>query len=127
MQNQSYENLRFAFLQDFLPVGVALYKRAKENGPNGLVDIFSTDQINVDDLKAEGESGAKFIRDKLDSIKPGLGNPVITVNVEEVQTNITTQDEESLREFLRKVETRLDSLIDILETDNNIKTNNENA
>ena len=89
MADNKLKNLHFSILEDFLPLGMAVFHRAKDGGPEKVLEgLFSSDHP-LKRLRGEGLSSAKKIREKLDKITPGLGNPALEVGV---STNNFTDD-----------------------------------
>jgi len=117
------DTLRLRLMQDLLPVGVAMVERARKGGFKGVVDGFATatDDAGGSDplsrLRQEGEPLASQLRDGLDRVAPGLGNPVMKVDVRVEQTPPTAEapmpslpDEAALLARLRAMEQRLGEL-----------------
>lgn len=78
------DKLRLKLMQEVLPVGVAVVERARRGGLKDLVSAFSSDQPQGDPLsrlREEGEPIASQLREGLDRLSPGLGNPVMKVDV----------------------------------------------
>jgi len=76
--------LRLALMQDVLPMGMAVVERARRSGPQGVVEVFTAGGDPLAQLKQEGEPAARGLRENLDRLQPGLGNPVIKVSVQDV-------------------------------------------
>lgn len=77
--------LRLTLMQDVLPVGLAVVERARKGGPRQVLEAFdgsSDDPLGR--LREEGEPAASQLRDNLDRLQPGLGNPVMKVDVRDV-------------------------------------------
>ena len=77
--------LRLTLMQDVLPVGLAVVERARQGGPRQVLAAFdgsSSDPLGQ--LREEGEPAAGQFRDRLDQFSPGLGNPVMKVEVRAV-------------------------------------------
>ena len=77
--------LRLTLMQDVLPVGLAVVERARQGGPRQVMAAFdgsSSDPLGQ--LRQEGEPAAGELRDRLDQFSPGLGNPVMKVEVRAV-------------------------------------------
>lgn len=77
--------LRLTLMQDVLPVGLAVVERARQGGPRQVMAAFdgsSSDPLGQ--LRQEGEPAAGQLRDRLDQFSPGLGNPVMKVEVRAV-------------------------------------------
>ena len=108
------DQLRLSLMQDVLPVGLAVLERARQGGPGKVVEVFtagSEDPIN--DLRQEGEPVARDVREQLDAVSPGLGNPVmpVSVSVEDPVTVQQLQDApDDLLPTLRRIEDRLEEL-----------------
>ena len=77
--------LRLTLMQDLLPVGLAVVERARKGGPREVMAAFdgsSPDPLGT--LREEGEPAATQLRAGLDNLQPGLGNPVVKVEVRDV-------------------------------------------
>ena len=46
-----------------------------------MVEAFTGSSDPLQQLRVEGEAAARSVRDRLDQVSPGLGNPVMAVNV----------------------------------------------
>lgn len=113
-------NLRLSLMQQALPVGVALAQRLRRGGPSELAAAFgggSADPLEA--LRQEGEPTASRWRARLDRFSPGLGNPVMSVEVREVEpspdagaeaTNLPDPDPEALPARLSQIASRLSLL-----------------
>ncbi|MBM5804086.1 MAG: hypothetical protein FJ078_08205 [Cyanobacteria bacterium K_DeepCast_35m_m2_155] len=78
------DTLRLKLMQDVLPVGVAVAERARKGGFKDVVAAFSNKAGGADplaQLRDEGEPLASQLRSGLDRLSPGLGNPVMKVDV----------------------------------------------
>jgi hypothetical protein len=78
------DSLRLALMQEVLPVGMAVVERARRGGAKDVVEAFTTTADPLGQLKQEGDAAARSVRDGLDRLQPGLGNPVMKVSVETV-------------------------------------------
>ncbi len=77
--------LRLTLMQDVLPVGLAVVERVRKGGPREVMAAFdgsSPDPLGT--LREEGEPAATQVRAGLDNLQPGLGNPVVKVEVRDV-------------------------------------------
>ena len=123
------DQLRLSLMQEVLPVGLAMFERARDGGPARVAEAFTAgSQDPIADLREEGEPAAKNLRDQLDQVSPGLGNPVVpvTVSVEEpeaVEVDAGSADQPSaaderaeLLDTLHRIESRLNLLRDHLQT-----------
>jgi hypothetical protein len=81
------DTLRLTLMQDVLPVGLAVVERARKGGPREVLAAFGGDPTaSLDRLRQEGEPVASQVRETLDRFQPGLGNPVVKVEVREGQS-----------------------------------------
>ena len=106
--------LRLTLMQDVLPVGLAVARRVQRGGPREVLAAFdgsSTDPLGR--LREEGEPAASQLRDSLDRLQPGLGNPVLKVEVHDggtVQPEPEVSDPAELQATLTRIAARLDLL-----------------
>ena len=77
--------LRLTLMQDVLPVGMAMVERARQGGPQQVMAAFDGSSADpLGQLRQEGEPAASRVRAQLDQVSPGLGNPVMQVEVRDV-------------------------------------------
>ncbi|MGL6135215.1 MAG: hypothetical protein ACRC1L_13665 [Prochlorococcaceae cyanobacterium] len=77
--------LRLTLMQDVLPVGMAMVERARKGGPQQVMAAFDGSSADpLGQLRQEGEPAASRVRAQLDQVSPGLGNPVMQVEVRDV-------------------------------------------
>ena len=108
------DQLRLSLMQDLLPVGLAVLERARQGGPGKVVEVFTTGSEDpIADLRQEGEPVARDVREQLDAVSPGLGNPVMPVSVS-VEDPVTVEERQDapddLLPTLRRIEERLEEL-----------------
>lgn len=86
MAGDPLDALRLSVMQEVLPVGVALVERARRGGVRDVMAVFegSNPADSLGRLKEEGEPVASRLRETLDRVQPGLGNPVVKVEVRDV-------------------------------------------
>lgn len=85
MAGEPLESLRLALMQDVLPLGLAMVERARRGGPREVIAAFEEGENDpLSRLREEGEPAARQLRDNLDRLQPGLGNPVVKVSVRDV-------------------------------------------
>jgi hypothetical protein len=85
MATDPLDALRLTLMQDVLPVGLAVVERARRGGPSEVMAAFNGSASDpLGQLRQEGEPAASQLRDNLDRIQPGLGNPVMKVEVRDV-------------------------------------------
>ena len=108
------DQLRLSLMQDVLPVGLAVLERARQGGPGKVVEVFTAGSDDpIADLRQEGEPVARDVREQLDAVSPGLGNPVMPVSVsvdEPVEVDEGRDDPDDLLQTLRRIEDRLEEL-----------------
>ncbi|WP_216904267.1 hypothetical protein [Synechococcus sp. CCY 9618] len=76
---------RLALMQDVLPVGLAVVERVRKGGPAQVLAAFDGSSADpLGRLRQEGEPAASQVRENLDRFQPGLGNPVMKVEVRDV-------------------------------------------
>ena len=108
------DQLRLSLMQDVLPVGLAVLERARQGGPGKVVEVFTAGSDDpIADLRQEGEPVARDVREQLDAVSPGLGNPVMPVSVsvdEPAAVDERRDDPDDLMQTLRRIEERLEEL-----------------
>jgi len=86
MANDPLQNLRLQMLNDVLPVGLGAVARLRSARAGELFNDLARGQDGVANLRQDGEEDARQLRDFLDQLSPGLGNPVVEVDVEVQQS-----------------------------------------
>ena len=81
---QRLNALRLKLMQEVLPVGLAVADRARKGGAKDVIAAFQGDADPIEQLRQEGEVAASQVRERLDRVSPGLGNPVVKVEVRDV-------------------------------------------
>lgn len=120
MAAEPFDALRLTLMQDVLPVGFAVVERARRGGPRQVLAAFdgsAEDPLGA--LRKEGEPAASEFRQSLDRIRPGLGNPVVKVEVRDVPsepaTTASEADEEEATADLEATLARIAERLDLLE------------
>lgn len=90
-----FDSLRLALMQDVLPVGLAMVERARRGGARDVADVFGQGGDPLGQLREEGEDAARQVRERLDRLQPGLGNPVMKVEVKDIPMAVSLSDEAS--------------------------------
>ena len=111
--DEPIDRLRLSLMQDVLPVGMAMVERARKGGASKVAEAFTSLDDPLQALRTEGEPAAKTLREQLDKLSPGLGNPVVPVKVDVELTNLKvapTLDHESLNQCLERIEVGLTEL-----------------
>lgn len=94
MAGEPLDSLRLALMQDVLPLGLAVVERARRGGPREVIAAFeASDSDPLSRLRQEGEAAARELRDNLDRLQPGLGNPVVKVSVRDVPEPTAAADQ----------------------------------
>lgn len=115
-ESQPLDELRLALMQDVLPMGLAFVDRVRSDGPARAVESLAQADDLLEDLRKEGEPAARVLRERLDQISPGLGNPVMSVQVhvdepvEPLESPALSNDPQELQEVLARIESRLQRL-----------------
>lgn len=117
MATDPFDALRLTLMQDVLPVGLAVVERARKGGAQEVMAAFdgrSADPLGT--LRQEGEPAASELRQGLDRVSPGLGNPVMKVEVHDVAAEAADtraadpQDAVELQQGLARIAERLEQL-----------------
>jgi hypothetical protein len=121
MAADPFDALRLTVMQDLLPVGLAVAERVRKGGPKEVLAAFdggSADPLGR--LREEGEPAARTVRENLDRLQPGLGNPVLKVEVRDVpaepsamsrsEADGLTEDPRELQAALSRIAERLQQL-----------------
>lgn len=105
------DQLRLSLMQDVLPVGLAVLERARQGGPTKVAEAFSGGSDDpISDLREEGEPAARSVREQLDQVSPGLGNPVMPVSVSVEEPADSADERSELIDALQRIEGRLEEL-----------------
>lgn len=105
--------LRLTLMQDVLPVGLAVVERARRGGAQEVMAAFDGSAADpLGNLRQEGEPAASQLRQGLDRVSPGLGNPVMPVQVRDVGSGAgpevtDPEDLQALQEGLARIAARL--------------------
>lgn len=119
MATDPLDALRLTLMQDVLPVGLAVAERARKGGPREVMAAFDGSSADpLGQLREEGEPAASQVRESLDRLSPGLGNPVMKVEVRDVPPEPPASeasapnpsDERELSEALARIGQRLEAL-----------------
>ena len=118
MAKDQLRDLHLFAMESALPVGMGIISNVKTGGLKKLMDIFrSNDPFS--EFQVDGETSAKTVRDKIDQLIPGLGYPVVSVdvNVEVKSPDSEIQDKDSLVATLNRIDSQLDQLRHYLNND----------
>ena len=109
------DSFRLKLMQELLPVGLAVADRARKGGAKDVMAAFQAgDADPLEQLRQEGEGAASQVRQRLDRLRPGLGNPVMKVEVRDVPDGpgepLSPDDTAALQEGLGRIAERLQLL-----------------
>lgn len=111
MARDPFDALRLALMQEVLPLGLGAAERVRKGGPGELWAAFAGGEADpLSQLREEGEPAASRLREQLDQVSPGLGNPVLKVEVRDVAPEpeaAQSADPAELQERLQAMEERL--------------------
>ena len=98
-------------MESALPFGMGIIKNAKNGGFQKILDVFQS-KDPFSELQLDGETSAKLIRDKIDQFIPGLGYPVVSVDVtiDDNHSDYEGNDQDSLVSTLNRIDTDLNHL-----------------
>ena len=98
-------------MESALPFGMGIIENAKSGGFQKIMDVLKS-KDPFSELLVDGETSAKTIRDKIDNFIPGLGYPVVSVDVtvEENLSKYDGNDQDSLVSTLNRIDRELDQL-----------------
>ena len=105
-------------MESALPFGLGIIHNAKSGGFQKIMDVFKS-KDPFSEFQIDGETSAKTLRDKIDQFIPGLGHPVVSVDVtiEENYPNHEVNDQDSLVSTLNRIDSQLNQLRHCLSND----------
>ena len=111
MAKDQLRNFHLFAVESALPFGIGIIKNAKTGGFQKIKDVFKS-KDPFSEFKVDGAMSAKIVRDKIDQLIPGLGYPVVSVEVtvEENSPDYENNDQDSLVSTLNRIDTELDQL-----------------
>ncbi len=118
MAKDQLRDLHLFAMESALPVGMGIIHNAKNGGLQKIINVFKS-KDPFSEFQVDGETSAKTVRDKIDQLIPGLGHPVVSVDVtvEENFTDYEMKDRESLVSILNRIDTQLDQMRQYLNND----------
>jgi len=98
-------------MESALPFGMGIVKNAKTGGFQKIMDVLKS-KDPFSEFQVDGKTSAKTVRDKIDQLIPGLGHPIVSVevNVEENHNDSEIKDQNSLVSTLNRIDNQLDQL-----------------
>ena len=116
MAKDQLKDFHLFAMESVLPFGMGIIHNARTGGLKKIMNVFKS-KDPLSELQVNGESSAKKVRDKLDELIPGLGHPVIAVDVtvEENYPDGKITDRNSLISALNRIDNRLENLKNLLD------------
>ena len=98
-------------MESALPFGMGIVNNAKNGGFQKIMDVLKSKDPFLE-FQVDGKTSAKTVRDKIDQLIPGLGYPVVSVDVtvQENSPDYESNDQDSLVSTLNRIDNELDLL-----------------
>ena len=111
MVKDHVRDLHLFVLESALPFGMGVINKARTGGLKNMMNVIKS-KDSFSEFHVDGETSAKIVRDKIDQIFPGLGHPVVSVDVtvEENYPDYEINDRDSLVATLNRIDSQLDQL-----------------
>ena len=111
MAKDQLKDLHLFAIESALPFGMGIINNAKAGGLKKIINVFKS-KDPVLEFQVDGKTSAKVIRDKMDQLIPGLGHPVVSVDVtaEENYPDYEINDQDSLVSTLNRIDNQLEQL-----------------
>ena len=121
MAKNQLRDLHLFAMESALPFGMGIINNAKTGGFKKIIDVFKS-KDPFSEYQVDGETSAKKVRDQIDQLVPGLGHPVVSVDVsvDEEYPDYSMDNQDSLVSILNRIDSRLDKLRDCLRNDSKI-------
>ena len=118
MAKDQLRDLQVFLMESALPFGIGIIKNAKNGGFEKIMDVLKS-KDPFSEFQVDGETSAKPVRDKIDQLIPGLGYPVVSVDVtvEENYPDYESNDNDSLVSTLNRIDSDLDQLRRMISND----------
>jgi len=118
MAKDQLRDLHLFAMESALPFGMGIVNNAKNGGFQKIMDVLKSKDPFLE-FQVDGKTSAKTVRDKIDQLIPGLGYPVVSVDVtvEENSPDYESNDEDSLVSTLNRIDNELNQLRDYLSND----------
>ena len=115
MAKDQIRDLHLFAMESALPFGMGIINNAKTGGFQKIIDVLKS-KDPYSEFQVDGKTSAKTVRDKIDKLIPGLGYPVVSVDVtvEENDPDYASNDQDSLVSTLNRIDSELDKLRDFL-------------
>ena len=111
MAKDQIRDLHLFAMESALPFGMGIINNAKTGGFQKIIDVLKSKDPYTE-FQVDGKTSAKTVRDKIDKLVPGLGYPVVSVDVtvEENDPDYENNDQDSLVSTLNRIDSELDKL-----------------
>ena len=111
MAKDQLRDLHLFALESALPFGMGVIKNARKGGLKKILNVLKS-KDPFSEFQVAGENSAKIVRGKIDQFIPGLGHPVVSVevSVDENYPEYKINDRDSLVSTLNRIDNRLDKL-----------------
>ena len=111
MAKDQLRDLHLFAMESVLPLGMGIINNARTGGFEKIMKVIKT-KDPFSEFQVDGETSAKIVRDKIDQLMPGLGHPVVSVDVtvEENYSDNEINDKDSLIATLNRIDSQLDQL-----------------
>tara|TARA_Y100001968_G_scaffold51843_1_gene42812 strand:- start:383 stop:760 length:378 start_codon:yes stop_codon:yes gene_type:complete len=111
MAKDQLRDLHLFALESALPFGMGVIKNARKGGLKKILNVLKS-KDPFSEFQVAGENSAKIVRGKIDQFIPGLGHPVVSVevSVDENYPEYKNNDRDSLVSTLNRIDNRLDKL-----------------
>ena len=118
MAKDHLRDLHLFTMESALPLGMGIINNARAGGLQKIMNVFKS-KDPFSELQVDGETSAKIVRDKIDQLIPGLGHPVVSVDVtvEVNEPDNEFKDRDSLVSTLNRIDSQLDQLRHYLNND----------
>ena len=118
MAKDQLKDLHLFAMESALPFGMGIVKNAKTGGLKKILKVFKSKDA-FSDFQVDGEASAQIVRDKIDQLIPGLGHPVVSVDVSVAENSHQNEiiDQDSLVATLNRIDRQLDQLRHLLNND----------
>ena len=98
-------------MESALPFGKGIIKNAKTGGFQKIMDVIKS-KDPFSEFQVDGKTSATSVRDKIDQLIPGLGHPVVSVEVavEDNYPDYEMNEQDCLVSTLNRIDSQLDQL-----------------
>tara|TARA_Y100001968_G_C19172400_1_gene626313 strand:+ start:316 stop:681 length:366 start_codon:yes stop_codon:yes gene_type:complete len=118
MVRDQLRDLHLFAMESALPFGMGIIKNVKTGGMQKIINVCKSKDPFLE-FQVDGESAAKTLRDKIDNLIPGLGHPVVSVDVtvEKNNSDNETKDRDTLASALNRIDDQLNQMSHFLNND----------